>query len=130
MTRNPDSNRVNDLLINKTIPITVNDKLLKFGDTDKKCELEEDLMKMIINKNYNVDLAKLADKKSMFDFEREISFDEKALGSKNTRDKTLNKLLESTAVMASGISTIFFRENPNELCGGLKLLPQTKKSWK
>ena len=130
LRRIPDSNRVSDLLINKTIPITVNDNLLKFRDTDKNCELEEDLMKMTTNKNYNVDLAKLTDKKSMLDFDREISFDEKALRNKNNRDKTLNKLLESTAVMASGISTIFFRENPNELCGDLKLLPQTKTSWK
>ena len=128
LTKNPDSNRVNDLLINKTIPITVNDNLLKFVDTDKKCELEEDLMKMITNKKYNVDFAKLTDKKTMFDSEEEISLGEKALGNKNTRDKTLKKWLESPAVMASGISTICLPENPNELCGRLKLLPQTKTS--
>ena len=53
----PSSNRVNDLLINKTIPVTLFNKVLTFRDTDKKCEIPGDILKMITNKNYNVDLA-------------------------------------------------------------------------
>ena len=45
-----DSNRVNDLLINKTIPVTLYDTLLTFRDTDKKFELEGDLLKLITKK--------------------------------------------------------------------------------
>ena len=57
------SNRVNDLLIHKTIPITLHDNLLTFRDTGKIFELKGDLSKMITNKNYNFSLASLQDKK-------------------------------------------------------------------
>ena len=43
-----DSNRVIDLLINKTIPVTLHDYLLTFGDTDGKFKLPGNLLKMII----------------------------------------------------------------------------------
>ena len=43
-----DSNRVNYLLINKTIPVTLFDTLLIFHDINKKFELQGDISKMII----------------------------------------------------------------------------------
>ena len=52
--------RVNDILINNSIPITIHDISLTFRDTGKVFDLKEDLLKMITNKNYNVDLAGLA----------------------------------------------------------------------
>ena len=61
LVRDPNSNRINDFLIKSTIPITLHDNLLTFRDTGKVIELE-DLLKMMTNKNYNVDLASLADK--------------------------------------------------------------------
>ena len=63
LIKDPNSNRVNDLLINKTIPITLHNNLLTFRDTNKQFELQGDFLKMITNKNYNVDLASLSDKK-------------------------------------------------------------------
>ena len=61
---------------------------------------------MITNKNYNVDLASLSDKKLMYDFVKETNFDLKAQGNKSTRDRTIIKLLKSPCLMvyASGIS--------------------------
>ena len=53
--KDPDSIRVNDLLINKTITLTLYDILLTFRDTDKKVEFEGDLLNMITKKT-NVDL--------------------------------------------------------------------------
>ena len=64
--------------INKTIPVTLHDNLLTFRDTNKQFELKGELLKMITNKNYNVDLASLADKKILYDFEKEMIFDLKA----------------------------------------------------
>ena len=82
---------------------------------------------MITNKNYNVDLASLQDKKLMYDFAKEMIFDAKAQGNKSTRDRTLIKLFISPKKMASGISkTIILSSNPNELCDRLKLLLQEK----
>ena len=84
---------------------------------------------MITNKNYNVDLASLADKKLMYDFAKEMNFDLKAPGNKSTRDRTLIKTLKSPGliVSASGVSkTIFLSSDLDELCSRLKLLLQEK----
>ena len=115
LVKDRNSNRVNDLLIKNTILITLHNSLLTFRDTDKKIELKGDLLKMITNKNYNVNLARLADKKLMYDFAKEMNFDTKAQRRKSTRDSTLIKLLKSPGLMvsASGVSkTIFLASDP------------------
>ena len=45
------------------MPITLCKEMLTFRDTGKEFEIKGDLLEKITNKNYNVDLAKLADKK-------------------------------------------------------------------
>ena len=63
----------------------------------------------------------------MYDFAKEMHFDERRVGNKSTRDRTLIYLLNSPAIMASGVSkTIFLSSDPNELCDRLKLLLQEK----
>ena len=47
--RDPDSNRVNDLLKNETKPVALYNNLLTFRDTDKKFEIQGDHLKMITN---------------------------------------------------------------------------------
>ena len=99
------------MLIKNTIPITLYDNILTFLDIGKEFELTGDLLKMITNKNFNVGLASLQDKKLMYDFAKKLNFDLKAVGNKSTRDKTLIKLLKTPGlvVSASGITrTIFF----------------------
>ena len=125
------SNRVNGLVINKTIPITLYNNLLTFSDTGEEFELKGDLLKMITSKNYNVDLASLSDKKLMYDFAKEMNFDLKAQSKSSTRDRNLLKLLKSSSliVAASGVSkTIFLSSDPVGLCNRLTLLLQEKKS--
>ena len=129
LVKDSNSNRVSDLKINKTVPITLYNNMLTFRDTGKEFELTGDLLKMITNKNFNVDHVSLADKKLMYEFAKEVHFDQKALGKKSTRDKTLIKLLESPGliVSASGVSrTTFLSSDPDELCNRLKLLLQEK----
>ena len=123
------SNRVNDLLIHNTIPITLYNNLLTFRDTVKEFELKGDFLKMITNNKYNVNLASLQDKKLMYDFAKEMHFDPKAHGNKSIRDRTHIKLLESPGLMvsASGVSkTKFLSSSPDELCNRIKLLLQEK----
>ena len=74
LVKDANSNRVNDLNINNSIPITLYSNLLTFRDTGKEFDSKGDLLKMITNKNYNVDLASLADKKLMYDFCKGIAF--------------------------------------------------------
>ena len=125
------SNRVNDLLKKNTIPDTLYSNMLTFLDAGREFELKGELLKMITNKNYNVNLASLQDKKLMYHFAKEMNFDLKAQGKKSTRDRTLIKLLKSPGLMvsASGISkTIFLSSDPDELCDRLKLLLQEKQA--
>ena len=89
LEKDHNSNRVNDLLMKNKIPITLYGNMLTFRDTNKHFELKGDLLEMITNSKYNVDLASLADKKLMYDFAKEMHFDQKALGKKSIRDKTL-----------------------------------------
>ena len=107
------------MLIHNSILITLYGNILTFRDTGKEFELTGDLLKMITNKNYNVDVASLSDKKLMYDFAREMIFDLKAQGNKSTRARTLIKLLKSPGLMvsASGIpKTIYLSSDPDELC--------------
>ena len=127
LVKDPSSNRVNDLKIHNSIPITLHNNLLTFRDSGKVFELKGELLKMRTNKNYNVDLASLSDKILMFDFAKEMNFDKSRVGNKSTRDRTLITLLNSPAIMASGVSnTIFLSSDSNQLCDRLKLLLQEK----
>ena len=131
LVKDSSSNRVNDLKINNSIPITLYNNISTFRDTGKEFELKGDLLKMITNKNYNVNHASLSEKKLMYEFAKEMHFDERRVGNKSTRDRTLIELLNSPGLMvsASGISeTIFLSPDPNELCDRLKLLLQEKKA--
>ena len=131
LVKDPSSTRVNDLKINKTIPITLYGNMLTFRDTNKQFELKGDLLEMITNSKFNLDLASLSDKKLMYDFAKEMHFDLNAPGKKSTRDRKLIKLLNSPGLMvsASGVSkTIFLSSDANELCDRLKLLLQEKQA--
>ena len=127
--KDSSSNRVNDLLIHNTIPITLYNNFLTLRDTGKEFEIKGDLLKTITNNNFNVDLASLSDKKLLFNFAKEMNFGLKAPGNKSTRNRTLIKLLKSSGliVSASGVSkTIFLSSDPDELCNRTKLLLQEK----
>ena len=99
--------KVNDLLINKTIPVTLYENFSIFCAADKEFESKGDFLEMIAKKNYNVDLGRLSEKKFLFEFAKERYSDEIALGIKCIRDRTLIRLLKSPAIMASGISSDF-----------------------
>ena len=83
------------MLIHNSIPITLHYNLSTIRDTNKQFELKGDLLEMITKRNYNADLAKLSDKKLMYDFAKEMNCDVRAQGRNSTRDITLLKLLKS-----------------------------------
>ena len=123
--KDSSSNRVIDLLIHNTIPITLYNNMLTFRDIGRKFELKGDLLERITNKNYNVDLAELSEKNLIYDFAKEMNFDLKAIGKKSTRNRTLIKLLKSPGLLVSASSvskTIYITSDPNKLCNGMKLL--------
>ena len=124
------SNRVNDLLRHITIPTTFNNNLLTFRDTGKDFELQGDLLEMITNKNYNVDLAKLSDQKLIYVFAKGMKYDIEAIGKKSTRERTLLKIPKSPglSVFPSSVSkTIFLSSGLDELCDKINLfLPENQ----
>ena len=133
LVKDPSSVKVADLLINKTIPVTLYNNLLTFRDTDKKSELQGDLLKMMTNKNYNVDLAHLSDKKFMYEFAQEMYFDEKVLGNTSTSAKSFIRVPKSPAVMAGYLeesNTSWLSSDPYKLCDRIKLLLQKKQAGK
>ena len=119
------------MLIHNEIPVTLSNNLLTIRDAGKEIELKRDLLKMITNKNYNVDLAKLSDIKTLNDFVKEMFFDVQDQGNKFNRDRTHIKLLKtaSSMISAAGISnTIFLPSDLTELGNPLKLLLQEKQA--
>ena len=72
------------MLIHNTKPNILYNNLLTFRDTGKEIELQRDLLKMITNENYNVDLASLPDKKLLYDFAEGMHFNVKGPGNKST----------------------------------------------
>ena len=49
LVKDSNSNRVNDLLIRNTIPVTLYNNWLTFRDTDRKFDLKADLLRMRTN---------------------------------------------------------------------------------
>ena len=101
--------------------------MLTFRDTESKFEIQGDLLRMIFKKKYNLDLANLPDKKLMYEFAKELYFDEKAPGKKGDRDISIKKILISHAIMASGNSTPFLSSDSNKLCERIHLLLKKKQ---
>ena len=64
--------------------------------------------------------------KQFVKFQKKKNFDIKIKGRPSTRDKSIIKLLNSPAIMASGIRTKILSSFPDEICKRLKLLQQEK----
>ena len=79
---------------------------------------------------YNVDLAISSDKKIMYEFAMELSFNEDALGNRSNRETFFFRLLKSPAILVSGISVFILPENLDEFLERIKLLFQEKEAGK
>ena len=64
----------------------------------------------------------------MYDLANEKIFDVNGRGNKNPRNRSVIRLPKSPANMASGISTVFLPDNPNEPCERLNLILQEKQA--
>ena len=101
--------------------------MITFRDSNKSFRLEGDLLKIITNHKFNADNSSHQDKKLIYEFAKEMNYDTKSTGRPSTRHASIIKILESPAIMASGVSkTIFLSSDANELCDRLKILLQEK----
>ena len=126
LRKDPNSTKLNDFLIHRSIPVTLFSNMIIFRDSKKSFKLEGDLLKLITNYKFNADHSSPQDKKLIYEFAKEMNYDIKSIGRPSIRHNSIIKILESPAIMASGVTTIFLSENPNELCDRLRLLLQEK----
>ena len=120
---------MNDFLIHETIPVTIFSNMITFRDSNKTFRLEGYLLKVITNYKFNADHSSPQDKKLIYEFAKEMKYDTKSTGLPSTTHTSIIKILDSPAIMASGISkTIFLSSNPDELCEKLELLLQEKNA--
>ena len=103
--------------------------MITFRDSNKAFRLEGDLLKVITNYKFNVDHSSPQDKKLIYDCAKEMNYDTKSTGRPSIRHNSIIKILDSPAIIASGISkTIFSSSDADELCERLKLLLQERKA--
>ena len=124
-----NSTKMNDFLINEGMPVTLVSNMLIFRDSNKSFKLEGDLLETMTNYDFNVDHSNQQDRKLIYEFVKEMNFNNRQNGNKSDRDKSITRLLRSPRIMASGVSkTIFLSSDPDELCNRLKLLLQKKQA--
>ena len=127
LRKDPNSTKLNDFLIHRTIPVTLFSNMITFRDSKKTFKLEADLLKVITNYKFNVDRSNQQDRKIIYEFSKEMNYDTKSTGRPSVRHNSLIRLLDQPAIMAPGVSkTIFLSSDSNELCDRLKLLLQEK----
>ena len=123
--------RMNDSLINGGIAVSFCSNMITFRDSNKSFKLDGDLLETMTNYVFNVNHANQQDRKLIYEFGKERMFDIEQKGRKSNRDKSMIKLIESPAIMVSGISkTIFLSSDPDELCNKSKFLLQEKYDGK
>ena len=124
-----NSTKMSDFLIHGSIPVTLFSNMITFRDSNKTCRLEGDLLKTITDYKFNADHSSPQDKKLIYEFAKDMNYHTKSTGRPSTRHTSLIKILESPAIMASGVSkTIILSSDPNELCDRLRLLLQEKQA--
>ena len=128
LIEDPNSNRMNDFLIDGKIPVILYNNILTFRHSNKSFELDGDLLKTMTNYDFKISHSNPQDQKLLFEFGKEINFNIEQKGRKSNRDKFLINLLNSTTIRASGRSTNFLSSDPEELCNKSKILLQEKQA--
>ena len=127
LRKEPNSTKMNNFLIHGNMSVTLFSNMITFRDSNKSFRLEGDLLKLITNYKFNVDHSSPQDKKLIYEFAKEMNYDAKSTGQPSIRHNSIIKILESPAIMASGISrTIVLSSDPKELCDRLGLFLQGK----
>ena len=127
LTKDPNSTKPNDFLINEKVPVTIFSNMLTFRDTKKVFKIEGDLYKVITDYKFNVDHSNKQNRQIIYEFGKEMKYKIKNKGRPSIRHNSMIRLLNQSPIKASGFSkTIILSSDPNELCDRLKLLLQEK----
>ena len=103
LRKDPNSTKMNDFLIHRGIPVTLFSNMINFRDSNKSFKLEGDLLKLITDYKFNAEYSSPQDKKLIYEFAEEMNYDTKSIGRPGVRHNSIAKILNSPAIMASGI---------------------------
>ena len=127
LTKDPDSTKPNDFLINEKVPVTIFSNMITFRDSKKVFKIEGDLYKIITDYKFNIDQSDQQDRKIIYEFGKEMKYKLKNKGRPSIRHNSMIRLLNQPPINASGFSkTIILSSDANELCDRLKLLLREK----
>ena len=87
------STKMNEFLINTSVPVTLYSNMLTFRYTNKAFEIDGDLLKAMTNFEFNKDHSNPQDRKIIFEFGKEMKFDFKQKRRPSNRGKSEIKLL-------------------------------------
>ena len=122
LTKDPNSTKPNDFLINEKVPVTIFSNMLTFRDTKKVFKIEGDLYKVKADYKFNVDHSYQQDRKIIHEFGKEMKDKLKNKGRPSIRHNSMIRLLNQPPITASGFTkTMILSSDPNELCDRLKL---------
>ena len=127
LTKDPNSTKPNDFLINEKVPVTIFSNMLTFRDTKRVFKIEGDLYKVISHYKFNVDHSNKQNWQIIYEFGKEMNYKLKNKGRPSIRHKSMIRLFNQPPITASGFTkTIILSSDTNELCDGLKLLLHEK----
>ena len=101
MTKDLNSSKMNDFLINDGLPVTLYSNLLIFGDSNESFKLEGDIFETLTNYDFNADHSNPQDRKTIYEFGKERNFKIMQNRRKSPRDQSVMRLLKSPAIMPS-----------------------------
>ena len=117
-----------NFLIRGGIPVTLYSNTLTSRDSNKSFKLEGELLKLKTKYKFNTDHSNPQERKLIGEVSREMKYDIRSTGTPNIRHNSFIKILNSPAIMASGISTVFSSSDLDDFCERLKLLLQEKQA--
>ena len=126
----PNSTELNDSLKYGSISVTLYSNMLTVRVSFESFKLDGDLLKTMTINIFNVGRSNPQDRKKIFEIAKKMKGDNKKIGRKRPRNRSIVEFFQSPAIMASRISIIFLSENPNEICDSVKLLLQEKQAGK
>ena len=115
LIKDPNSNRMNDFLINGGITVILYSNMLTFRESNKSFKLDGDLLETKTNYDSNVSHSNPRNQKLLYEFGKEMNFNIEQKRRKSNRGKTFIKVLKPPAIMAFGVSTLFLSSNRDEL---------------
>ena len=127
LIKDPNPTKMNDFLINENVPVTIFNNMLTFRDTKAIFKLEGDLLEVMTNNKLSVHHSNQQDRKILHEFAKEMKYSVKSKGRPPVRHKSMIRLPNKPAIMASGFTkTLILSSDSDELCDRLRLILQEK----